>query len=79
MIIGWRYASHIQIEMVLDAIEMSRWGRGTHREDLGCHGDAGSQFTSIRYGERLAEISAAPSISTVGDSYDNAFAETVNG
>ena len=41
--------------------------------------DAGSQFTSIRYGERLAEIGATPSIGTVGDSYDNALAETVNG
>ena len=44
-----------------------------------CHSDAGSQFTSIRYGERLAELGAQPSIGTVGDSYDNALAETVNG
>ena len=56
--------------MVLDAIEMSRWSRGRHHEDLRCHSDAGSQFTSIRYGERLAEIGATPSIGTVGDSYD---------
>ena len=46
---------------------------------LRCHCDAGSQFTSIRYGERLAEIGAVPSIGTIGDSYDNALAETVNG
>ena len=39
----------------------------------------GRNFTSIRYGERLAEIGATPSIGTVGDSYDNALAETVNG
>jgi len=38
-----------------------------------------SQFTSIRYGERLAELGALPSIGSVGDSYDNALAETVNG
>jgi len=38
-----------------------------------------AQFTSIRYGERLAKIGATPSIGTVGDSYDNALAETVNG
>jgi putative transposase len=44
-----------------------------------CHSDAGSQFTSIRYGERLAELGAVPSIGSVGDSYDNALAETVNG
>ena len=49
------------------------------RPGLRCHSDAGSQFTSIRYGERLAEIGAMPSIGTVGDSYDNALAETVNG
>ncbi|WP_238579644.1 IS3 family transposase [Agreia bicolorata] len=79
MIVGWRCASHMRTEMVLDAIEMARWGRGTHHEDLRCHSDSGSQLTSIRYGERLAEIGATPSIGTVGDSYDNALAETVNG
>ena len=79
MIVGWRVASHMRTEMVLDAIEMARWSRGAHHEDLRCHSDAGSQFTSIRYGERLAEIGATPSIGTVGDSYDNALAETVNG
>jgi len=79
MIVGWRCASHMRTEMVLDAIEMARWGRGTHHDHLRCHSDAGSQFTSIRYGERLAEIGATPSIGTIGDSYDNALAETVNG
>jgi transposase InsO family protein len=79
MIVGWRVASHMRTEMVLDAIEMARWSRGRHHGDLRCHSDAGSQFTSIRYGERLAEIGATPSIGTVGDSYDNALAETVNG
>ncbi len=79
MIVGWRVASHMRTEMVLDAIEMARWSRGARHEGLRCHSDAGSQFTSIRYGERLAEIGATPSIGTVGDSYDNALAETVNG
>ncbi|WP_336630043.1 MULTISPECIES: IS3 family transposase [unclassified Microbacterium] len=79
MIVGWRCASHMRTETVLDAIEMARWTRGTHHDDLRCHSDAGSQFTSIRYGERLAEIGATPSIGSVGDSYDNALAETVNG
>ena len=78
MIVGWRVASHMRTEMVLDAIEMARWSRGARHEDLRCH-NAGSQFTSIRYSERLAEIGATPSIGTVGDSYDNALAETVNG
>ena len=79
MIVGWRVAGHMRTPMVLDAIEMARWGRGLHHPGLRCHSDAGSPFTSIRYGERLAEIGATPSIGTVGDSYDNALAETVNG
>lgn len=70
-IVGWRVASHMRTTMVLDAIEMARWSRGTQLDGLRCHSDAGSQFTSIRYGERLAEIGAVPSIGTVGDSYDN--------
>jgi putative transposase len=78
-IVGWRVASHMRTSMVLDAIEMARWSRGTRLDGLRCHSDAGSQFTSLRYGERLAEIGAVPSIGTVGDSYDNALAETVNG
>jgi len=78
MIVGWRVAGHMRTEMVLDALEMARWQRGTRLEDLRCHSDAGSQFTSIRYGERLDEIGARPSIGSVGDSYDNALAESVN-
>lgn len=58
MIVGRRCASHMHIDMVLDAMEMARWGRGTHHEGLLRQSDAGSQFTSIRYGERLAEIGA---------------------
>ena len=79
MIVGWRVASNMRTTMVLDAIEMARWSRGIMLPGLRCHSDAGSQFTSIRYGERLAEIGALPSIGTVGDSFDNALAETVNG
>ena len=79
MIVGWRVASHMRTGIVLDAIEMARWWRGTRLEGLRCHSDAGSQFTSLRYGERLAELGAVPSIGTVGDSFDNALAETVNG
>jgi putative transposase len=70
MIVGWRVASHMRTTMVLDAIEMARWSRGTQLDGLRCHSDAGSQFTSVRYGERLAELGAVPSIGTVGDSFD---------
>ncbi len=78
-IVGWRVAGHMRTGMVLDALEMARWARGVWLEGLRCHSDAGSQFTSVRYGERLAELGAVPSIGSVGDSYDNALAETVNG
>ena len=79
MIVGSQVATHMKTETVLDAIEMARWSRGKHLPGLRCHSDAGSQFTSIRSGERLAEIGAVPSIGSVGDSFDNALAETVNG
>jgi putative transposase len=79
MIVGWRVAGHMRTEMVLDALEMARWSRGTWLEGLVAHSDAGSQYTSIRYGERLADLGAVPSIGTVGDSYDNALAEATNG
>lgn len=78
MIVGWRVAGHMRTDMVLDALEMARWSRGTVLEGLRCHSDAGSQFTAVRYGERLAELGAVPSIGSVGDSFDNALAESVN-
>jgi putative transposase len=78
VIVGWRVASHMRTDMVLDALEMARWSRGTMLEGLIAHSDAGSQFTSIRYGERLTEFGAIPSIGSIGDSFDNALAETTN-
>ncbi len=69
-IVAWRVAANMRAEIVLDALEMARWSRGTNLEGLVTHSDAGSQFTSIRYGERLAELGAVPSIGSVGDSYD---------
>ena len=78
-IVGWRAATNMRTDLVLDTLEMAIWRRGALRRGLVAHSDAGSQYTAIRYTERLAEIGAAPSIGTVGDSYDNALAETVNG
>src|SRR5207249_4741278 len=46
---------------------------------VGHHSDHGSQYLSIRYSERLAEVGAEPSVGSVGDSYDNALAETIIG
>lgn len=79
MIVGWRVDAHMHTSMVLDALEMARWSRGNTLPGLTCHSDAGSQFTSVRYGERLAEIGAVPSIGSIGDSFDNALAQTVKG
>ena len=79
MIVGWRVAAHMRTEMVLDALEMARASRGAHLGGLVAHSDAGGQFTSVRWGERLAELGAVPSVGSVGDSYDNALAETVIG
>jgi integrase-like protein len=78
-IVGWRVAAHMRASMVVDALDMAAWSRGTRLDGPRCHSDAGPQFTTVRYGERLAELGAVPSIGTVGDSYDNALAETVNG
>src|SRR5512132_1733725 len=66
-------------ELVLDALEMAIWRRAGVLDGLVCHPDAGSQYTSLRYTTRLAEIGAAPSIGTVGDSYDNSLAESTIG
>ena len=77
-IVGWRVAGHMRTEMVLDSLEMARQSRGTRLEGLVAHSDAGSQYTSIRYTERLEEFGAVPSIGSVGDSADNALAETIN-
>jgi putative transposase len=79
-IVGWRVAANMTTDMVLDALEMARIERGGGKLiGLITHSDAGSQFTSLRFTERLEEIGARPSIGTVADSYDNALAETVNG
>jgi len=77
-IIGWRVARSMSAELVLDALEQAIWSRsGIH--GVVHHSDRGSQYLSIRYSERLAEIGAQPSVGSVGDCYDNALAETVIG
>jgi transposase InsO family protein len=79
-IVGWKAARSMTTPLVLDALNMAAWSR-RHADIEGviCHSDAGSQYTSLAYTERLAEIGAAPSIGTIGDSFDNALAETTNG
>ena len=69
--------------MVLDAIEQAIWTRQHEGvldlKDVVHHTDRGSQYTSIRFTERLAEAGIQPSVGAVGSSYDNALAETING
>ncbi len=79
-IVGWRVARSMQAELVLDALEQALHDRRP-AEDAGLvhHSDRGSQYLSIRYAERLGEAGIAPSVGSVGDSYDNALAETVIG
>ena len=77
-IIGWRVARSMHAELVLDALEQDIWSR-SGAKGVVHHSDRGSQYLSIRYSERLAEAGAQPSVGSVGDSYDNAMAETMIG
>jgi transposase InsO family protein len=77
-IVGWRVSSSLRTDIALDALEQALHAR-TVEEGLVHHSDRGSQYLSIRYTERLAEAGIASSVGSVGDSYDNALAETVIG
>lgn len=79
-IVGWRVSRTAHAGFVLDALEQALHDRRPlHRGGLIHHNDRGSQYVSIRYTERLAEAGIEPSVGSVGDSYDNALAETING
>jgi putative transposase len=77
-IIGWRVARSMQTDLVLDALEQALWAR-SGIGGVVHHSDRGGQYLSIRYSERLAEAGIEPSVGSVGDSYDNALAETIIG
>jgi transposase InsO family protein len=79
-IVGWRVSRTAHASFVLDALEQALHDRRpAHRGGLVHHSDRGSQYVSIKYSERLAEAGIEPSVGSVGDSYDNALAETING
>jgi transposase InsO family protein len=78
MIVGWRVSSSLRTDFVLDALEQAIHAR-SNVKDLIHHSDRGTQYLSIRYGERLAECGIHASVGTTGDSYDNALAESING
>ena len=79
-LVGWKASASMRAEFVLDALEQALFARRPFDSDrLVHHSDRGSQYVSIRYTERLAEAGLEPSVGTVGDSYDNAMAESIIG
>jgi putative transposase len=79
-IVGWRVARSAEASFVLDALEQAIHDRRPAKgAGLVHHSDRGVQYLSIKYTERLAAAGVEPSVGSVGDSYDNALAETING
>jgi putative transposase len=77
-IVGWRVSSSLKSDLALDALEQALHAR-PDANGVVHHSDRGTQYTSIRYTERLAAAGIERSVGSVGDSYDNALAETING
>ena len=79
-IVGWRASRTAHADFVLDALEQALHDRRpASRGGLVHHSDRGVQYVSIKYTERLTQAGIEPSVGSVGDSYDNALAETING
>jgi putative transposase len=78
-IVGWKVSASSRTDFVLDALEQALHARRPTQGNLIHHSDRGVQYVSIRYTERLVEAGIEPSVGSVGDSYDNALAETING
>ena len=79
-IVGWNVASTLRADILpLQALNMAAWAADGDLDQLVHHADHGSNYLAMVYTDRIAELGAAPSTGTVGDSYDNALAEAVNG
>ncbi|MCR9193049.1 MAG: IS3 family transposase [Gammaproteobacteria bacterium] len=78
-IVGWRVSNSLKTDIALDALEQALYDREVQDQQLIHHSDRGVQYVSIRYSERLSEVGITASVGSVGDSYDNALAETING
>jgi len=79
-IVGWRASTSLRADIALDALEQALHDRQIGEQDkLIHHSDRGVQYVAIRYADRLADVGISPSVGSVGDSYDNALAETING
>ena len=70
MIVGWQTATHLKTDLVLDALEMAVHLRRPAASELVAHTDRGSQYTSFRYTQRLADLGIAASVGSVADAYD---------
>lgn len=80
MIVGWNVAGTLRAKVLpLQALNMAAWGARGSLDDLVHHADHGSNYLSVVYTDRINELGATPSTGSVGDSYDNALAEAVNG
>ncbi len=77
-IVGWRVSRSLRTDLALDALEQAIHMRGK-TEGLIHHSDRGGQYLSIRYTERPSDAGIEPSVGSVGDSYDNALAESIIG
>ena len=78
-LVGWALTTHLRTDLPLEALEMAVWARNDRLDGLIHHSDAGSQYLAIRYTDTLADVGALPSVGSVGDSYDNALAESTIG
>ena len=78
-IVGWKLSTSQTTDFVLDALEHALNDREVTADSLIHHSDRGSQYVSVAYTDRLSDAGIKPSVGTVGDSYDNALAETING
>ena len=79
-IVGWRVSNSLRADIALDALEQALHDRQIDGQyQLIHHSDRGVQYVAIRYADRLIETGINASVGSVGDSYDNALAETING
>lgn len=79
-IVGWRVAATLKADVLpLQALDMAAWDAGGNLDGLVHHADHGSNYLAVVYTDRILELGAQPSTGSVGDSYDNARAEAVNG
>ena len=83
-IVAWHASTCKSTDLVTVPLRMALWqrdreGHPASQGELIHHSDAGSQYTSVRLTEHLALEGIRPSIGSVGDAYDNALMETING